>query len=94
VVSIGKLHVRGRPGDDHGFRRKSSDAHHRCIGDVKGLIRGASHAQGGDKMARRPGPANLPARDERPHHPSSTTMPAPSTTIRISFGGRRKAAIP
>ena len=40
VVSIGKLHFRGRPGDDHGFSEEIVPMHIvDGIGDGKGLIR-------------------------------------------------------
>src|SRR6185312_8448806 len=40
VVSIGKLHFRGQPGDDHGFTREIVPMHVvDGIGDVKGLVR-------------------------------------------------------
>ena len=59
VVSIGKLHFRGAPGDDHGFTRGNRS---RCtsstrIGDVKGLVRDDIPVRkGGDKMAKLAGP--------------------------------------
>jgi len=58
VVSIGKLHFRGRPGDDHGFSEEIIPMHVvDGIGDVKGLIRERiPQRKGGDKMARRVGP--------------------------------------
>ena len=58
VVSIGKLHFRGRPGDDHGFSEEIVPMHVvDGIGDVKGLIReGIPKRKGGDKMAQRAGP--------------------------------------
>ena len=58
VVSIGKLHFRGRPGDDHGFSREIVPMHVvEGIGDVKGLVReNIPTRKGGDKMARRAGP--------------------------------------
>ena len=40
VVSIGKLHFRGKPGDDHGFSEEIIPMHVvDGIGDVKGLVR-------------------------------------------------------
>ena len=58
AVSIGKLHFRGRPGDDHGWSREQLPMHIiDGIGDVKGLVR--EHIpvrKGGDKMAKLAGP--------------------------------------
>jgi choline-sulfatase len=58
VVSIGKLHFRGRPGDDHGFSEEIVPMHIiEGIGDVKGLVReDIPKRNGGDKMAKRAGP--------------------------------------
>lgn len=58
VVSIGKLHFRGAPGDDHGFSREIVPMHIiDAIGDVKGLIReNIPPRKGGDKMAKYAGP--------------------------------------
>jgi choline-sulfatase len=58
VVSIGKLHFRGRPGDDHGFSEEIVPMHIiDGIGDVKGLVReNIPKRKGGDKMARLAGP--------------------------------------
>ncbi|HET9763976.1 MAG TPA: sulfatase-like hydrolase/transferase [Casimicrobiaceae bacterium] len=58
VVSIGKLHFRGRPGDDHGFSEEIVPMHIvEGIGDVKGLVRAdIPKRKGGDKMAHRAGP--------------------------------------
>ena len=58
VVSIGKLHFRGRPGDDHGFSEEIVPMHIvEGIGDVKGLVReNIPRRKGGDKMAKRAGP--------------------------------------
>ncbi len=58
VVSIGKLHFRGAPGDDHGFSQEIVPMHVvDAIGDVKGLVRTAIPTRrGGDKMARLAGP--------------------------------------
>ena len=58
VVSIGKLHFRGLPGDDHGFSAEIVPMHVvDGIGDVKGLVRdNIPVRKGGDKMARRAGP--------------------------------------
>jgi choline-sulfatase len=58
VVSIGKLHFRGRPGDDHGFSEEIVPMHIvDGIGDVKGLVReNIPKRNGGDKMAKRAGP--------------------------------------
>jgi choline-sulfatase len=58
VVAIGKLHFRGRNGDDHGFSEEIVAMHIvDGIGDVKGLIRDdIPKRKGGDKMARLAGP--------------------------------------
>jgi choline-sulfatase len=62
VVSIGKLHFRGRSGDDHGFAEEIVPMHViDGIGDVKGLIReDIPKRKGGDKMAHRAGPGESP----------------------------------
>lgn len=62
VVSIGKLHFRGRKGDDHGFSEEIVPMHIvDGIGDVKGLIRDRIPTRkGGDKMARLAGPGESP----------------------------------
>ena len=62
VVSIGKLHFRGRPGDDHGFCEEIVPMHIiEGIGDVKGLVReNIPKRKGGDKMASRAGPGESP----------------------------------
>jgi choline-sulfatase len=62
VVSIGKLHFRGRKGDDHGFSEEILPMHIiDGIGDVKGLIRERIPTRkGGDKMAKRAGPGESP----------------------------------
>ena len=62
VVSIGKLHFRGRKGDDHGFSEEIVPMHIvDGIGDVKGLVRERIPARkGGDKMAHRAGPGESP----------------------------------
>ena len=62
VVSIGKLHFRGRPGDDHGFSEEIVPMHVvEGIGDVKGLIRDRiPKRKGGNKMAHRAGPGESP----------------------------------
>jgi choline-sulfatase len=62
VVSIGKLHFRGRKGDDHGFSEEIVPMHIiDGIGDVKGLIRDRIPTRkGGDKMARKAGPGESP----------------------------------
>ncbi|MFM8624891.1 MAG: sulfatase-like hydrolase/transferase [Betaproteobacteria bacterium] len=56
--SIGKLHFRGRAGDDHGWSEEVLPMHIiDGIGDVKGLVR--EHIpvrKGGDKMAKLAGP--------------------------------------
>ena len=58
VVSIGKLHFRGRSGDDHGFGQELLPMHViDGIGDVKGLVRdNIPVRKGGDKMAKLAGP--------------------------------------
>jgi choline-sulfatase len=58
AVSIGKLHFRGRAGDDHGLSREILPMHIiDGIGDVKGLVReNIPVRKGGDKMARLAGP--------------------------------------
>lgn len=58
VVSIGKLHFRGRPGDDHGFTEEIVPMHViEGLGDVKGLVRDDIPVRkGGDKMAKYAGP--------------------------------------
>jgi len=62
VVSIGKLHFRGRKGDDHGFSEEIVPMHIiDGIGDVKGLIRDRiPKRKGGDKMAHKAGPGESP----------------------------------
>ncbi|MFO1311843.1 MAG: sulfatase-like hydrolase/transferase [Burkholderiales bacterium] len=58
VVSIGKLHFRGRPGDDHGFSEEIAPMHIvDGIGDIKGLVReDIPKRKGGEKMAKLAGP--------------------------------------
>jgi choline-sulfatase len=58
VASIGKLHFRGRPGDDHGWSEEILPMHIiDGIGDVKGLVRdNIPVRKGGDKMAKLAGP--------------------------------------
>lgn len=58
VTSIGKLHFRGRPDDDHGLSRELLPMHViDGIGDVKGLIRERIPVRrGGEKMAKLAGP--------------------------------------
>jgi len=58
VVSIGKLHFRGRPGDDHGFTEEIVPMHViDGLGDVKGLVRDdIPMRKGGEKMAKYAGP--------------------------------------
>ena len=62
VVSIGKLHFRGRPGDDHGFSEEIVPMNIiDGIGDVKGLIRDdIPKRSGGDQMAHRAGAGDSP----------------------------------
>lgn len=58
VVSIGKLHFRGHPGDDHGFSEELVPMHIiDGIGDIKGLVRDdIPKRKGGEKMAKLAGP--------------------------------------
>ena len=58
VVSIGKLHFRGAPGDDHGFSEELLPMHIvDAVGDVKGLVRDDIPVRkGGDKIAKLAGP--------------------------------------
>ncbi len=62
VVSIGKLHFRGLPGDDHGFSEERLPMHViEGIGDVKGLIRDDIPRRNGyDKLAKIAGPGESP----------------------------------
>jgi choline-sulfatase len=62
VVSIGKLHFRGRPGDDHGFSEELLAMHVLDgIGDVKGLVReDIPRRIGYDKLAKLAGPGESP----------------------------------
>jgi choline-sulfatase len=62
AVSIGKLHFRGRPGDDQGFTREIVPMHVvDGLGDVKGLVRDEIPVRkGGEKMARYAGPGESP----------------------------------
>ena len=62
VVSIGKLHFRGRPGDDHGFSEELLPMHViDGIGDVKGLIRrDIPRRNGYAKLAKLAGPGESP----------------------------------
>ena len=62
VVSIGKLHFRGLPGDDHGFSEELLAMHVvDGIGDVKGLIReDIPRRNGYDKLAKLAGPGETP----------------------------------
>jgi len=62
VVSIGKLHFRGLPGDDHGFSAELLPMHVvDGIGDVKGLVRrDIPRRNGYDKLARLAGPGESP----------------------------------
>ena len=70
VVSIGKLHFRGRPGDDHGFSEEIVPMHIvDGIGDVKGLIReDIPTRKGGDKMAQARGARRIRVHRLRPRH--------------------------
>ena len=62
VVSIGKLHFRGLPGDDHGFSEELLPMH--VVGgegDVKGLVRSDIPRRNGyDKLAKLAGPGESP----------------------------------
>ena len=62
VVSIGKLHFRGLPGDDHGFSEEIIPMHViEGLGDVKGLVRSEiPRRKGYDKLARLAGPGESP----------------------------------
>ena len=62
VVSIGKLHFRGKPGDDHGFSEELIPMHVvEGIGDVKGLVRESIPRRNGyDKLAKLAGPGESP----------------------------------
>lgn len=62
VVSIGKLHFRGLPGDDHGFSQELLAMHVvEGIGDVKGLVReDIPRRKGYEKLAKLAGPGESP----------------------------------
>jgi choline-sulfatase len=62
VVSIGKLHFRGLPGDDHGFSEELLPMHViEGVGDVKGLVReDIPRRNGYDKLAKLAGPGESP----------------------------------
>ncbi|HEX6530426.1 MAG TPA: sulfatase-like hydrolase/transferase [Burkholderiales bacterium] len=62
VVSIGKLHFRGLPGDDHGFSEELLAMHVvEGVGDVKGLVRSDIPRRNGyDKLAKTAGPGESP----------------------------------
>ena len=62
VVSIGKLHFRGAPGDDHGFSEELLAMHVLdAVGDVKGLVRdNIPRRNGYDKLAKLAGPGESP----------------------------------
>ena len=62
VVSIGKLHFRGRPGDDHGFSEELLPMHIiDGVGDLKGLVReNIPRRNGYDKLAKVTGPGDMP----------------------------------
>jgi choline-sulfatase len=62
VVSIGKLHFRGLPGDDHGFSDELLPMHVvEGLGDVKGLVReNIPRRKGYDKLAKLAGPGESP----------------------------------
>ena len=60
AVSIGKLHFRGLPGDDHGWSEEILPMHVvDGVGDIKGLVRSDIPVRkGGDKMAALAGPGD------------------------------------
>lgn len=62
VVSIGKLHFRGLPGDDHGFSEELLPMHVvEGLGDLKGLVReNIPRRNGYDKLAKLAGPGESP----------------------------------
>ncbi len=62
VDSIGKLHFRGLPGDDHGFSHEYLPMHVvDGVGDVKGLVReNIPRRNGYDKLAKLAGPGETP----------------------------------
>jgi choline-sulfatase len=62
VVSVGKLHFRGRRGDDHGFSEELLAMHVLDgVGDVKGLVReNIPRRNGYDKLAKLAGPGESP----------------------------------
>ena len=62
VASIGKLHFRGLPGDDHGFSEELLAMHVvEGLGDVKGLVReDIPRRKGYDKLAKLAGPGETP----------------------------------
>ena len=62
VVSIGKLHFRGLPGDDHGFSEEIVPMHVvDGLGDVKGLVRSdIPRRKGYEKLAALAGPGESP----------------------------------
>lgn len=62
VVSIGKLHFRGLPGDDHGFSEEIVPMHVvEGLGDVKGLVRSdIPRRKGYGKLADLAGPGESP----------------------------------
>ncbi|HEX6690693.1 MAG TPA: sulfatase-like hydrolase/transferase [Burkholderiales bacterium] len=62
VVSIGKLHFRGLPGDDHGFSEEIVPMHViEGLGDVKGLVRtNIPRRKGYRKLAELAGPGESP----------------------------------
>jgi choline-sulfatase len=62
VASIGKLHFRGLPGDDHGFSEELLPMHVvDGVGDVKGLVRqDIPRRNGYDKLAKLAGPGESP----------------------------------
>lgn len=62
VVSIGKLHFRGLPGDDHGFSEELLPMHVvDGVGDLKGLVRDDIPRRNGyEKLAKLAGPGESP----------------------------------
>ena len=86
VVSIGKLHFRGAPGDDHGFSEEIVPMHViDATGDVKGLVRSdIPTRRGGDKMAKLAGPGRIAVHRLRPRDRVAGTG--------LAARGRAKAA--
>ncbi|HVF65728.1 MAG TPA: sulfatase-like hydrolase/transferase [Casimicrobiaceae bacterium] len=96
VVSIGKLHFRGRPGDDHGFSEEIVPMHViEGIGDVKGQVRDDIPVRkGGEKMASYAGPGessytvydrDIAARAQIWLHEEATRAEADPWVLFVSF---------